>query len=116
MRVVCSDLDAFLLNLQHEPPSNIFQHAVHVSTTSRPLDSSDKRKAVKFAITFQASAIINLDDGGQYMIDYGEDCGVDYRDDSQELVGSDYAAKLRAKLVEFCDDRGLSIRPGIVEL
>lgn len=115
MRVCCDNLDDFITNLKHEPASNVVRHVVHVSTTMRPLDTSDKRTAVKFSVVFQASVVVNLDDGGQYMLDYGEDCGLDYRDASKDFKGSERAAALRKRLEEFCDDHGLTIRPGVVE-
>lgn len=113
MRVICTTLDDFIANLRMEPPSAVLQQAVRASVSSRPLDG-DKQKAVKFNVVFQASAVVNLDDGGQYLLDYGEDCGIDYRDSSQEFVGTQRANELKIKLTEFCDDQGLKIRPGVI--
>lgn len=114
MRVTCEDLDSFLENLRLEPPSHVLQQAVRVSISHRPLDSSDKHKAVKFDVVIQASAVVSLENGGEYLLDYGENCGIDYRDVSNELTGSLRANALRGKLVECCDDLGLRVRPGIV--
>ena len=116
MRVICNNLDEFISNLKLEPSSSFLQRIVRVSVTERPLDSSSKRDAVKFSINFQASAIVCLEDGGQYLLDFGEDCGLDYRDSSNEPAGTKRAGELRAKLSEFCDDYGLGIRPGIIEV
>jgi len=114
MQVTCHELGEFIGNLQHTEPSKVLERVIWVSITSRPLDTSNKRDAVKFGVVFQASAVVNLGDGGQYLLHYGEDCGVDYRDKSQELLGSERSTLLKKKLVEFCDDFGLRIRPGIV--
>ena len=116
MRVTCNTLNDFITNLRMEPPTSVLQQTVHVSVTERPLDISDKHKAVKFSIMLQASAVITLEDGGQYLLEYGEDCGMDYRDSSNELLGTERTNGLRKKLVEFCDDYGLKIRPGIVQI
>ena len=115
MRIVCNTIDELLTNLMIEPPTSVLQSTVHASTSERPIDSSSKYDAVKFGITFQVSAVVCLADGGQYILDYGEDCGIDYRDASQEMIGTARANALRKRLVEFCDDFGLRVRPGIIE-
>jgi hypothetical protein len=115
MRVVCNSLDEFLGNLMLEPSAAVLQQTVHASVTERPLDG-DKKSAVKFQVVFHASAVIDLPDGGQYLLDFGEDCGTDYRDSSKELLGTGQATKLREKLAEFCGGYGLHIRPGIIEV
>jgi len=115
VRVTCESLHDFITNLRHEPPTNVVQRIVYISTTRRPMDSDDKHKAVLFTVVLQSSAVVNLDDGGQYHLEYGEECGVDVCDATQELCGSDKAAILRKRLVDFCDEHGLHVRPGIVE-
>jgi hypothetical protein len=116
MRIECQTCDEFMANLKDVPAADILLQTVYVSMTERPLDTSDKRQAVSFSITVHASAVVNLADGGQYMVDYGEDCGLDYRDASKELVGTQTAGRIREKLVSFCDDHGLRVRPGIVQI
>ena len=95
-------------------PSAILQRAVRASTTRNPIDGI-KYDAVKFSVVFQASAVVRLDDGGEYLLDYGEDCGTDYMDEPKKLEGSERANVLREKLAGFCDDYGLLVRPGIIE-
>lgn len=114
MRVVCSELDEFVTNLRLEPASCVLQQSVRISVTTQPIDGS-KHDASRFRVTFHASAVVELEGGGQYLLDCGVDCGVDYRDASQEMLGTAQAEALRAKLVEFCDDYGLKVRPGIIE-
>jgi hypothetical protein len=116
MRVVCTELNDFITNLQVEPTTSVLQQVVHISTNRRPLDNLDKHKAVRFNVTFHASAVVCLDDGGQYLLDYGEDCGIDYEDAEKELTGTQHANSLRKKLIEFCDECGLKVRPGIIEV
>ena len=115
MQVLCNSLDDFIANLKLEPASAVLQGAVRVSVTEQPVDGN-KYDAAKFDVTIHASAVISLADGGQYLLDYGEACGTDYRDTSQEFVGTKRAKAIRGKLEEFCDDYGLRVRPGIIQV
>ena len=114
MRVICNDLDDMLTNLKLEMPSAILQRAVRVSTTRNP-QGGTKQTAMRFNVTFNASAVVRLSGGGEYLLEFGEDCGTDYMDEPKKLEGSERAAGLREKLVGFCDDYGLLVRPGIIE-
>lgn len=113
MRVVCSNLDEFIENLAREPSDKVFRGVVYVSRSRRPVDGN-KQNAVKFAVVFQASAVINVD-GGQYLLQMGEECGEDYEDATQEFAGSDQAAELKKRLGDWCDATGLVVGPGIVD-
>jgi len=124
--VICQTVEEFVENLNAE--QDILQKTVYVSKTRTPVDG-DKRSAAKFRVTFQASAIVNIvttpqclkealevEDGGQYLLEVGCDCGVDYEDASQDFEGSEEADRLKAKMVAYCEGRGLSVRPGIIDM
>jgi hypothetical protein len=51
---------------------------------------------------------------GQFILDVGEDCGIDYHDASQEMIGSEMAQGLLKKLSEWCADQKVVILPGVV--
>ena len=113
MRVTCSSIEEFLENIQQVDSEKVYSKVIFVSLTRRPLDG-DKRHAARFQVVLQVSAVINDEEGGQYLLLAGEDCGIDYEDATQEKNGSDAAAALQHQLMSFCDLRGLGIRPGNV--
>lgn len=113
MRVECHTIADFLTNLKKDQ-AGIYRKIVYFSKTERPLDGSS-RGAVRFGINLQASAVIDDGDGGQYHLEYGEDCGIDYRDASNDAAGSTRAAGIFTSLEKFCKVAGLDIRPGIVQ-
>ncbi|MCK9570092.1 hypothetical protein M0R72_14205 [Candidatus Pacearchaeota archaeon] len=114
MRVVCNTIEDFVENLKIEGGNHVFQKVVYVTMSKRPLGSDSKRTAVVFAVNFQASTVVDLGEG-QYILDFGEDCGMDYMDGDKELNGTDQATRMRGQLQECCESLGLSIRPGIVQ-
>lgn len=115
MRVRCYTVDEFLGDLALEDPSHILQQVVRVSTTRNPMGNNGRDKVVKHGVVFQASAVVALDGGGEYLLECGVDCGIDYEDASQEFVGSVRAGDLKQQIIEFCQCRQLSIRPGMIE-
>ena len=115
MRVVCQTLTELLANLESVSSRSVFQQVVYASVGRRPIDSDSKYKAVKFAIVFQASVVIGTEEGGEYILECGEECGFDYWDSSQGREGTNQAEALKKKLTEHCDDAGLRVRPGVVE-
>ena len=122
MRVICNSLDDFIENLEKEPSENIFRKTVYISRTVNPVDGN-KLEAAKFSVNFQASAIVNLFEDdlaetqyGQYLLEFGEDCGFDYHDADPETKGSKHCEDLKKRLECCCFSRGLRIRPGILDM
>ena len=113
MRVVCDTIADFIKNLEIETPAHIYRGVVHSTVSSRPVDG-DKRSAVKFDVTIQASAVIELPNGDQFILEVGELCGTDYRDNTQELNGTIRANELSGLLRVFCESNGVSLRPVII--
>ena len=116
MKIVCSTVEEFLENLNDENPQSFLRGTIQVSVSRNPLDGT-KRDAVKFSVNLQASVLVNMpEDEGQYLIEVGEDCGIDYQDASMDLAGSDVAAEKRAQIIEYCEANGLRVRPGMIEV
>ena len=113
MRVVCQSASEFIddlhVQVKGRGPDCVLQKTVRVSMSRRPIDS------VRFAVTFQASAVVVLPDGGEYLLQCGMDCGIDYEDATEEMKGSDRAAAETKVLKLFCDASGLALGPGVIE-
>lgn len=114
MRVECSTLDDFLVNLGSvdNPASSVFGGVVYADTLRDQVGTGSN--AYKYAVTFQASAVIRVEDGGEYLLVVGVRCGNDYVDASNGREGTDAASSLKLKLMDFCNGRCLTVRPGRV--
>ncbi len=113
MRITCSSVEDFI-EVLNSPSQEVLNNFIHCDTTSRGLDSSDRHRAVKVSVVFHASAVVNLPDGGQYLLDYSEDCGIDYNDHTQEKKGTERALQIRKSLKDYADLNGLRLLPGIL--
>lgn len=112
MRVSCNTVESFLTNLRADC-EGVYRRVVYVNVNSRCLDTSLKNQ-VRWEISFQASTVVNTEDGGQYLLEFGVIAGLDYRDSTQELRGTEEASRLRTLVEDTCDDLGLRVRPGLV--
>ncbi len=110
MRVVCQTISEFLENLEHEPDDAVLQKTIRVSCILKFVHEA------KSEIIVQASAVVSIGEEGQYLLEAGEICGMDYKDASGECQGTDKAEYLRGMIKEVCDRRGWSIRPGIIDM
>ena len=115
MRVTCRNVEEFLADLVLGGDEKILQNAVRVTTFRNPIDGT-KRDAVKFSVVLQASAVVLLPNEGEYLLEVGEDCGVDFVDATQDFEGSDHAAELKDRIKGFCRTHGLEVRPGLIEI
>jgi len=114
MRVTCNSLAEFLTNLRDDSLIVLFG-VVYFSTDRRAMDEGNPRDSVRYEVSAQASAVIRSNDGeAEYLLECGEPCGMDWCDTSNSRDGSKYADQLGKKLKDFCDDRGLKVRPGVV--
>lgn len=119
MRVTCFSIEEAIERLKSDGPSNIFRHEISLSKTKEPVDGDRRgeRMASKFRVTLHLSAIMNLLPGdGQYLLQCGEECGLDYEDATQEKAGSVYAWEMEVKLRQFATEHGLSVKPGILQI
>lgn len=115
MRVSCSDLEQFLENLRTDPKT--LQNRVYSSITYRPYNTEKGlEEATKVSVVFQAHAVVLLGEQGEYLLQVGVDCGFDYRDSEPETKGTDYANRLKEELNSFCNEIGLTVLPGVVDI
>lgn len=112
MRVQCSNVHDFLFHLTK---GAVVGKTVYVERSVRPLDG-DRRTAVRFEVVLQASAVMGFPEGGEYLLQTGESCGIDYRDASKESVGSERADELKEAVEHFCHGNGLVVMPGLVDV
>jgi len=115
MRVACPTVDDFLTNLLAEGSERVYRKVVYVSITKNPVDGN-KKTAIRWDVNFQTSAIIELEDEGQYLLEFGEDCGMDYHEAEPELNGTDHAKKLKNMILAACLENDLVVRPGIIDM
>jgi len=113
MRITCSTLDGFLENLR---TSAVYQGLVFVEREARPLNGTTKRDATSFEIGLRVATVIEYEDGGQALLEAVEVCGVDRltRDGDQE--GTRLQTELIKQLNQVCNDKGLQVRPGMLDL
>jgi len=107
-------MDEFIENLGAEP--SVFQNVVRCSRIYRPVDAESLRDALKAEVVYQASAVIDLGDDGQYLLEVGINCGMDYHDGEKDLGGTEAAGKLSEALLDYCESRGLAVRPGVIDM
>ena len=115
MRVVCNTVSDFLLNLESEGAERVLQGVVRISVLSTPI-GGNKKDAVKFEVVLQASAVVGLVEGGEYLLEVGIDCGIDYMDASHEFEGTRVAEVAKRQIEVHCEKSGLEVRPGIIDL
>lgn len=112
MKIRCRDLESFLKNLED---GHVHRDTVHVDCYEVPLNGT-KYNAVSFQICFAAYAVLIFDNESEALLEVDEECGVDRRTvEDVEMEGSRYQADCLERLRVFCNERGLSIKPGILE-
>ncbi len=120
MRIVCQDIDDFLYNIKKEGKDNVYRKVIYVSYVKRPLDKN--KECVRWEILLQASTVIHVSsitgikDEGEYLLEVGIECGIDYADASKELKGTERATKLKKQIQDFCHANGLTTRPGVIDM
>jgi hypothetical protein len=57
-----------------------------------------------------------MKEGGEYLLQMGVECGMDYRDSTNELSGTEEAYRQRKLIEDFCKNNGLTVRPGVVQV
>jgi hypothetical protein len=82
---------------------------------SRPVDERDANP-VKFVVGVQTSAIVSMKEGGEYLLQMGVECGIDYKDSTNELTGTEEATRQKKLIEGFCKQKGLMVRPGVVQV
>lgn len=113
MRVICQTVDEFLECLEQE--KDILQNTVRVSISERPIDKG-ARDSIKYEIVLQASAVVNIEEGSQYLLEYAKDCGIDVRDADPSLDASYRAKAIKEKIKKFAEAKALKVMPGFIQI
>jgi len=108
MRVEVHSVADFIKNLDGLLPSGIVEKTIWVDQTRQKISEA------RYSVNLQASCVVNIADG-QFLLLYGEDCGIDYEDAVPELKGTESAGEKRKCLEEWCELRDLMVRPGLVD-
>jgi len=111
MRVECKSIQDFLLNLDNIAMERVIESTIRVSI-------SENREGVKYYVNFQASALIQLAEyDGQYLLEFGADCGRDIRGTSDpDFEGTSKAMAFKAEVIEMCDKKGWTTLPGVISI
>lgn len=112
MRITNQSVAEFLESLT--VVDTVFDSTLRVSINRRPVGDAPGRNAVKFTVVIQASTIVITAEGGEYLLDCGEACGIDYNDASDEKEGSAKAAELKKAIQQTAEQKGWRVLPGII--
>ena len=112
MRIKCDSVEAFKENMT----ATVHRNTVHVnrSLVSRTTDPVTLSHSVE--VMFQASAVVQYDDGSEALVECGVSCGVDLRTADGDDEGSRRWDELYNDIVGFCSDRGLTVKPGVLDI
>lgn len=111
MKIEVSNVDEFIICLQNA--ESIWENTLRVSLTRRPIDGNG-RNSTSFHVNFQASALVETTESGEYLLEVGEMCGKDIEDSEPDRTGSENAKKLKEKLAEYAKTRDWKILPGVI--
>lgn len=109
MRVTCNTVEEFIECLRNE--KSLFQNTVRVNLSERALDTD----GIKYEITIQASAVVIVDETSQYLLEYGEDCGKNYKNGEGE-EGTQNALKKKESIESYAKDREWKVLPGVIQI
>jgi len=112
MRIQCNRVGDFIANLTGQ---SIHRKTVFINVTKRSLTEQPVREATSVEVFLQLSAVIQYPgDDGDALVESGESCGVDRSTADGELDGSRCCDEQCHLLEQFCDQAGLTIKPGIL--
>lgn len=111
MRIKCSSFEAFLANIKNQ---SLYNHTIFVDKHTEPV-GGNPRDAIVFHVIMHLTGIIDYSDGGQALLDCAIDCGLD-RHDEDVLEASLFYDSCFVKLESYCDEYGLMVKPGIVDM
>ena len=116
MRVVCPTVEEFIERLDDvkQRGDTLFENAINVSTYRRP-QGGNPREAVVFNVVLQASCVVVMAGGREYVVETGVQCGDDYEDKTQDKGGSIRAGTIRDTLAAFATENGWRLLPGIID-
>jgi hypothetical protein len=114
MIVKCNTVEDFLTDIESQVKRNgsgcIVQNTVRLNVSKREISD------VTHAVVLQGAAIVSMKEGGEYLLQFGIECGHDYSDASQEYAGTDLANKQIKRIKDFCTSYGLTVGPGVIKI
>lgn len=112
MRIKCSSIDEFVACLtQLKINETLFGNSVRVSRSERERDS------VSFHVVIQTSTVVLMGEGGaEYLLEAGEDCGLNFKDSGGRYDGNQKYEMLRGRIRDLCVQRGWEILPGVIDI
>lgn len=111
MKITTSKIDDFIRNLQD---TGVFRSTVYYENSSRHLNGKTKRDATSFEVFYQASAVLEFEDG-QALLVCGIECGIDRTTGDGGLEGSNERQRIHERLSEYCQSVGLKLMPGVLD-
>lgn len=111
MRIATQSVDEFLESLQDV--TDIFDNTIRVSVNRRSNSEHNLREAPKVDILIQVACVVQID-GGEYLLETGEFCGVDYNDATQDFQGTKKADQLKSKIQILATAKKWRILPGMI--
>lgn len=98
MRVVCSTFSEFKAALEAalNHGDSLFENAVRISRYSNKLSEASEEVTVHFS-----AVVLKKDDGGQYLLAAGVNCGMNYFAGRKEMFADEKIEKFTARLKEM---------------
>jgi hypothetical protein len=113
MRVTCQHIADFVKTLEIINERNSGESILNRVIWENRVDMEDSPHRTE--VLYQLSAIVVCSsDGGQYLLEVGENCGFDRTDGEPDLEGSKRHGELAQQVEEACSRFGYRRRPGIV--
>ncbi len=107
MRITCTSLDDFIVNLSD---TSVAWNAVYFDRTTAESGADYRRN-----VAYQASAVLQMPGGGEALLQCGEACGHDLLTADGHQDGTDRQARLHEGLKAYCEEHGLRLKPGIID-
>lgn len=112
MRIECYTISDFIINLETYVKSmggKVFNKTVYWSFSRRSIST------LMYNVIVQASAVIELEDTSQFILEAGQDCGEDNEAVNGIKSGSILAASMKNNLRDVCSVIGVILLPGHIQ-
>jgi len=128
MRVTCKTIEEFIADLSRKirlfEDETVNNSDLVVGSIVRLSIHRNQESSSRYSVVIQASAVVRIianlgdevDDVGEYLLQTGQDCGHDVEAGGGHNEGTEKANRLRDKLKKFCEERGLEVGPGVIEV
>lgn len=112
MKVSCYTIEDFMVSLKTliADGGGVFENAVRVSISRRPLNESK----TKLSVVLQASCVAQPVPEGEYLLEVGVECGTDYDDATKDKTGTETAYEAKKLIEETIKEDGLRVLPGLI--